>query len=106
MNDSGDEIRRLKAIAFELGFLYEGHPAGVFLGPERPSVSGRFRYDAYRGDGHFQVGRALQAGVRPRCTFSARPDVSFTVQSCPEPGVIELSDFVGGGGEQASVSLE
>ena len=106
MSELGDEVRGLKAAEHELGILYEGYYAGFFVGPHRPSVEGRYRYKPHRGGGYYKLHCALRDGAHPRCTFRARPDISFTVLSCPEYGVLELSDFTVGDGGQHLVSLE
>jgi len=76
----------------EHDFMFEGMEVGIFQ--ELPRSPGRFPYEPYRGPGHYEMLRRLSAGEKPRCYFdSDGVRVSFTVQSCPAYGVLDLYDF-------------
>lgn len=74
-------------------FYFEDMAVGIFA--EIPRVSGRFRYEPYRGPGHYEMQTLLRSGGYPRCYYdSGDVRVIFTVRNCPEYGVLELGDFV------------
>ena len=75
-------------------FFFEGMPVGYFEGSEYPRSPGRYRYVPYRGPGHYEMQTQLRASGCPRCYYEVDGTlVSFAVLNCPEPGVLELSDF-------------
>ena len=78
----------------ELEFCYEAMPVGYFVGPMFPSRPGRYRYEPYRGPGHYEMQTALRSGQRPTCTFvSGGRRHSCVVASCPEYGLLQLVEF-------------
>ena len=82
----------------DLEFTYDGLPVGYFEESECPQIPGCFRYEPYRGPGHYELATALRDGKRPRCLVPSHPGVSFAVVACPEYGVLELADFTPAGG--------
>ena len=73
-------------------FMFEGTEVGIFL--ELPRSPGRYRYEPYRGPGHYEMQRRLGSGESPRCYYdSGGVRVSFNVSRCPEYGVLELNNF-------------
>jgi hypothetical protein len=78
----------------QLVFFFDGYPVGVFEGTDYPTVPGRYRYDPYRGPGHWRMQTAYREGLRPRCTFRTKErSISFCVENCPENHVLDLADF-------------
>jgi hypothetical protein len=76
----------------EHDFMFEGMGVGVFQ--ELPASPGLFRYEPYRGPGHYEMQERLKAGENPRCYYDSKGmRISFTVTRCPEYGVLELLDF-------------
>ena len=81
----------------KLEFSYDGMPVGYFEEEHYPVAPGRYRYEPYRGSGHYEVQTALDAGTQPRCIFQVGGrTTSFAVVGCPEYGVLELAEFDGG----------
>jgi hypothetical protein len=75
-------------------FYFDGMAVGLFLGADGPTAPGRHGYEPYRGSGHYEMQTLRRAGGSPRCYYEAPGErVAFTVQGCPEYGVLELSDF-------------
>lgn len=80
----------------EREFSYDGMPVGYFEEERYPTVPGRYRYEPYGGPGHYEMQTAREAGARPRCTYrEGNRVVSFTVNDCPEYGMLELVEFSG-----------
>jgi hypothetical protein len=76
----------------EHDFMFEGMEVGIFQ--ELPRSPGRYRYEPYRGPGHYEMQSRLRSGQSPRCYYdSGGVRVSFGVSVCPEYGVLELYDF-------------
>jgi hypothetical protein len=81
-------------IPIEHDFLFDGMEVGIFRDADFPSSPGRYRYEPYRGPGHYEMQTKLRAGEQPRCYYDRDGfRVSFTVSSCPEHGILELYDF-------------
>ena len=77
-----------------LEFFYQEMAVGVFAEPVFSTTPGRYRYEPYRGLGHYEMKSALQRGERPTCSFRAGGGlVSFVVVECPEYGVLQLDNF-------------
>ena len=69
---------------------------GMLVGSleEMPRSPGRYRYEPYRGLGHYEMQMLRRSGGSPRCCYDAGDErVSFTIHDCPEYGVLELIDF-------------
>ena len=78
----------------EHDFMFEGMEVGVFEGVDSPRSPGRYRYEPYRGPGHYEMQTRRRSGESPRCYYDRDGvRVSFTVRDCPEYGVLELCDF-------------
>jgi len=79
-------------IPVERDFLIEGMEVGIL--EKYPHEPGRYRYEPYRGPGHYEMQRRLSSGEKPRCYYDCDGvRVSFIVSSCPEYGILELYDF-------------
>lgn len=79
---------------FPLEFLFDDLPAGRFEGPEYPKGPGQYRYEPYRGPGHYLMQTKRKAEGAARCYYDLDDlRVFFTVGGSPEYGVLELSDF-------------
>lgn len=75
-------------------FFLDAMPVGVFEEASPPCSSGYYRYQAYRGPGHYEMQTRLKAGSTPRCYYhQGDARISFTVHSCPDYGTLELRDF-------------
>jgi hypothetical protein len=73
-------------------FMFDGMPVGCF--EQMPRSPGRYRYEPYRGPGHYEVQTLRRSGGNPRCYYESGAErVSFTVRDCPEYGVLELYEF-------------
>lgn len=69
-------------------------PVGYFEEPEFPNIDGSYRYMPFRGQGHYQLQVALREQGKARCSYeSGDKRVEFNVRSCPQYGVLELTDF-------------
>ena len=78
----------------ELEFIFEGLPVGLFQGPQFPVNDGRYRYEPYRGPGHYGMQTELRKAGSARCSYdSGDARVFFIVRACPEYGVLQLADF-------------
>jgi len=80
--------------ATEPEFYFDGRAVGYFVGGDGPRSAGSYRYEPYRGPGHYEMQTLLRAGGTPRCSYSAEGErVEFSVAGCPEYGVLDLCDF-------------
>jgi hypothetical protein len=78
----------------ERGFDFEGGAAGIFLDDGFPQFPGRYRYMPYRSGSHYRMGQRIQATGSAVCTYDdGGRRVRFTVRSCGEYGLLDLSDF-------------
>jgi hypothetical protein len=78
----------------ERAFMFDGMAVSIFEGADYPRASGRYRYEPYRGPGHYEMQVRLRSGESPRCCYDCDGvRVSFTVRNCPEYGVLELCNF-------------
>lgn len=69
-------------------------PIGYFAGIDGPRSPGCYRYEPYRGSGHYELQTILRAGGSPRCAYQAEDGcIAFTVVGCPKYGVLELAGF-------------
>jgi len=74
--------------------MFNGMAVGLFKDADYPRTPGRYRYEPFRGPGHYEMQTRRRSGESPRCYYdSAGVRVSFTVRDCSEYGVLELSDF-------------
>ena len=69
-------------------FYFDEMPVGRF--ESAPTVPGKYKYEAFRGIGHYLLHQSLDNGESPRCTVG---EISFDVIDKPEIGVLELSNF-------------
>jgi hypothetical protein len=77
-----------------LEFFFEGKPVGCFEEEAFPSLAGRYRYEPYRGNGHYTLMTSIRTCGSQRCYYVRdRKDYYFTVLSCPEYGILELTEF-------------
>src|SRR5690606_15876347 len=75
-------------------FYFDGMAVGLFLESDGPRIPGRYRYEPYRGPGHFDMQTICRAGGLPRCYYDiAAERVSFAVIDCPDYGVLQLGTF-------------
>ena len=75
-------------------FSYNGLAVGYFEEPEYPSVPGSYRYEAYRGAGHYEMATALRSGQRPRCVYIRNGQTcTFAVAKGDGVGLLVLSEF-------------
>jgi hypothetical protein len=82
----------MEALALE--FLFDDLPAGRFEGPEYPRSPGRYRYEPYRGPGHYLMHIRRKAEGAARCDYDFDAlRMFFTVKDSPEHGVLALLDF-------------
>jgi hypothetical protein len=78
----------------EIEFMFDGKAVGIFEEINPPCSTGLYRYMPFRGPGHYEMQTLRRAGNLPRCYYEANGvRVSFTVNDCPEYGVLELCDF-------------
>jgi hypothetical protein len=77
-------------IDFHLG----SQVVGSFPDYPLPTIDGAYRYEPYRGPGHFNLHEQLEAGKTPRCFYdTATQRVWFCVIGSETPGVLELVGF-------------
>ena len=78
----------------ELEFFIGELQVGVFEEPQYPKNPGRYRYEPYRGPGHLELQEKLRSGGTARCHYeNNKEQIYFAVVSCPEYGVLELTNF-------------
>lgn len=79
----------------ELEFFFRDMEVGLFRENNFPTKSGRYRYEPYRGPGHYDMQQELKAGREAQCFYHATDGstVRFSVLNCPEYGLLELSNF-------------
>jgi len=83
-----------QAVERELIFSIGNLEVGVFKERSYPETSGQYRYEPFRGPGHYELSTRLRAGTPTHCHYDIEFErVSFTVIACPEYGLIELTDF-------------
>jgi hypothetical protein len=74
-------------------FTFENEPVGRFTDPSPPSADGVYRYEPYRGPGHFHLQERLKEAEAP-CSYSCRgATVTFKVVACPSYGMLQLTSF-------------
>jgi hypothetical protein len=81
--------------------MFEDLPVGDFEDTRFPEHDGSYRFMPYRGPGHHKMQTALRALGSARCYYHVGDKrVYFSIDGCPEHGVIVLSHFehVGAGG--------
>jgi hypothetical protein len=75
-------------------FEFKGRSVGRFEESDYPRTPGRYRYEPFRGPGHYKMQTFLRGGGKPRCYYNEGINrVYFTVNDCPEYGVLDLRDF-------------
>lgn len=80
----------MKELEFSIGELQ----VGIFEESQYPKGPGHYRYQPYRGPGHLEMQEKLRSGGIARCHYgNNKEQVHFTVTSCPEYGVLELTNF-------------
>jgi len=88
-------------LTYSIEFLYDGIPVGVLL--SRPKKAGMVKYEPYRSFGHYEMQEALKNAITVECILvkkklKQRKKINqstwfFKVISCPEYGVLEISDL-------------
>jgi hypothetical protein len=67
---------------------------GFFKDHQLPTSDGNFRYEPYRGAGHYILHTELRKSKMPRCFYQTNERrVFFTVTACPSYGVLSLTGF-------------
>ena len=75
-------------------FFCDAGAVGLLGDTEGPRTPGRYGYMPYRGMGHYHMATLLADGGSARCGCETVEEyVEFTVKSCPEYGVLEISDI-------------
>jgi hypothetical protein len=73
-------------------FFFNGMPVGILLLPV-PRVAGHWRYEPYRGPGHYDMQMALRDGQPAQCITDDRGSrITFLVVGCPDYGVLEVRE--------------
>jgi hypothetical protein len=54
--------------ATEPEFYFGGMAVGYFVGGDGPRSAGSYRYEPYRGPGHYEMQTLLHEGGTPRCS--------------------------------------
>lgn len=89
-----DELKAFNHDRVVLGFYLGSSVVGVFKDDSPPTTEGSYRYEPYRGPGHYSLQTELKASRTPRCFYQTKERrVSFTVSACPSYGVLVLTDF-------------
>lgn len=75
-------------------FFFDNMGVGVLY--RTPSKPGRYRYMAFRGPGHYEMCRALEANGTARCHYLTGRGgrVTFSVAGLSKDGGLILEDFV------------
>ncbi len=75
-------------------YLADGQPVGFFKTEVAPQGDGRYRYEPFRGPGHFLMGSRLRDGIPVSCYYlNGDRRITFTVDAVPEYGYLQLSRF-------------
>jgi len=75
-------------------FIYQGNPVGIFLKGIMPAAPGTYRYEPFRGSGHYEMQTSLEAGEKPICSYRlGEIEVEFAVIRCSRYGELELGSF-------------
>lgn len=75
-------------------FSYDGIPVGYFGGGIVPSAPGTYRYMPFRSLGHYLMGKELDAGGRPTCSYKRGGSVMrFEVQGRGGDKQLHLAAF-------------
>ena len=78
----------------KVDFYMGSQVVGSFLDYPLPTGDGTYRYEPYRGPGHLNLHKQLEAGKAPRCFYdTATQRVCFCVVGSRTPGVLELVGF-------------
>jgi hypothetical protein len=76
-------------------FTYRGMPVGLFLGSNPPANDGVFAYEPYRGLGHLEMWKEIEANGFAECVYELNGTTrSFEVRDLGEYGKLALSNFV------------
>ncbi len=75
-------------------FYYKGMVVGIFK-DEIPYQTVFFDYEAYRGPGHYDFAKALNADEQPICKFRKKTKnstvmVTITIKNCPEKEFLQI----------------
>jgi hypothetical protein len=78
----------------KLEFFCEGGVVGILGDTSGPREPGHYGYMPYRGPGHYHMATLLKGGGSVHCGCqTADETVEFTVKSCPQYGVLEISEI-------------
>jgi hypothetical protein len=78
----------------KVDFYMGSQVVGSFPDYPLPRIDGAYSYEPYRGPGHFNLHKQIEAGKAPRCFYdTATQRVCFCVIGSQTPGVLELVAF-------------
>lgn len=77
----------------KFAFFIDGTFAATFV-DAFPLADGRYRYEPYRGGGHYDLWRTIEAFGSARCFYEIGSDlVYFSARASSDYGFLNLSDF-------------
>jgi len=68
----GRTRRESSMAATELEFYFDGMAVGYFVGNDGPRSAGSYRYESYRGPGHYEMYTLREAGAGPSAGITPR----------------------------------
>lgn len=75
-------------------FFFGSLAVGIFQTDLPPHHDGRYRYEPYRGSGHYHLQESLKRSPAQRCYYrKGELRHYFTVIDCPEYGSLDLAEF-------------
>lgn len=89
--DTRNELAWSDALSKATEFFYDETPVGLLLDSPLPAAPSRWRYEPYRGPGHYELGTRLDAGQQAWCSYvSGDRMVRFLVTEIPSYGVLQV----------------
>jgi hypothetical protein len=74
-------------------FFFDDSPVGYFMRLKYPTKDGDYRYEAFRGYGHYEMQQRLKESGSDVCYYDVKNKrVFFTVRKSAQ-GVLTLSNF-------------
>ena len=72
-------------------FFFHDLPTGILKRKPSPPTPGLWKYEPFRGPGHFRFSRTLSSGKPAECFYVDTSRVDFTVNAVPDYGILEVA---------------
>lgn len=84
----------MKIPFINLEFFFEGNEVGIFLTFTFPTKDGEYRYEPYRGKGHYEMWQTIKEKGFAVCYYiNGNERISFKVEDLGKYGKLMLSEF-------------